>query len=357
MARISLSSVQQFVKGFESQPFFLGIDVHKRSYHLAFRRADGKTITLVCPADPTGLVRLIQRLGILVGSIAYEAGPTGFGLVRTLRRAGMTTLMAAPSRIPRAVTSGAKTDRLDCLRLADYAAKGLIRSIAVPSLQEEAQRTLVRRRHDIVDSLRRCKQRIKGFLLFLGLPEPKPTQRWRRGTEESLRELPMEPYARLTLESYLRELVFYQKELSGVEEQLHQLGQQQEETKGCLQTVPGVGEVVATTFMLELFQPERFERAEEVTSYLGLAPMVRHSGEKAPSGRLRPVGQTRLRSLLIEAAWAWRQYDPYARDLYNRFLSRMGIAQKAIAAVARRLAVILWRLYVERRPYRRVAVI
>ena len=80
--------------------------------------------------------------------------------------------------------------------------------------------------------------------------------------------------------------------------------------------------------------------------------MVRHSGEKTPSGRLRPVGQTRLRSLLIEAAWAWRQYDPYARELYHQFLSRMGIAQKAIVAVARRLAVILWRLYVERRPYR-----
>ncbi len=56
MARTSLSSVQQFVKGFETQPFFLGIDVHKRSYHLALRRADGKTVTLVCPADPLGLV-------------------------------------------------------------------------------------------------------------------------------------------------------------------------------------------------------------------------------------------------------------------------------------------------------------
>jgi len=352
MARTSLSSVQQFVKGFEAHPFFIGIDVHKRSYHLALRRIDGKTVTLVCPADPLGLVGVIQRLCIRVGSIAYEAGPTGFGLARELRQAGMKTLMAAPSRIPRAVTSGAKTDRLDCLRLADYAAKGMIRSIAVPSAQQEAQRSLLRRRHDIVDSRRRCKQRIKSLLLFLGLPEPKPTERWRRGSEEALRELPMEPHARLTLESHLRELSFYQNELSEVEEQLSQMGRQQAQALACLQSVPGVGEVVATTFMLELFDPERFQRAEEVTSYLGLAPMVRHSGEKTPSGRLRPVGQTRLRSLLIEAAWTWRQHDAYARALYNRFLGRMGIAQKAIAAVARKLAVILWRLYVERRQYR-----
>jgi transposase len=319
MARTSVSSVQQFVKGFETQPFFMGIDVHKRSYHLAIRRVDGKTVTLVCPADPSGLVGVIQRLCIKVGSIAYEAGPTGFGLARVLRKAGMKTLIAAPSRIPRAVTSGAKTDRLDYLRLADYAARGMIRSIAIPSPRQEAQRSLMRRRHGIVDSLRRCKQRIKGLLLFLGLPEPKPTERWRRGTEEALRELPMEPHARLTLESYLRELSFFQKELSGVEEQLCRMGGQEGEAIACLQSVPGVGEVVATTFMLELFDPERFERADEVTSYLGLAPMVRHSGEKTPSGRLRPVGQTRLRSLLIEAAWAWRAATPRHRRHSPRF--------------------------------------
>jgi transposase len=356
MVKTRLASIHQFVKDFEAQPFCIGIDVHKRSYHVAIRRADGKAMTLVCPADPQGFVEQIHRLSIPVSAVAYEAGPTGFGLARVLRSAGIETLLAAPSRIPRAVSTGAKTDRLDCLRLADYAAKGMIRPIAVPTPQQETQRSLQRRRHSIVDSLRRCKQRIKGFLLFLGLPEPKETERWRRGAAEALIALPLDPHARLTLESHLRELTFYQNELSKVEEQLRQMAQQHCHVLTCLQSVPGVGEVVATTFMLELFDPERFHRGEEVTSYLGLAPMVRHSGEKTPSGRLRPAGQTRLRSLLIEAAWMWRQYDPYARDLYNRFLGRMGIAQKAIAAVARKLAVILWRLYVERRHYRPAAV-
>lgn len=48
----------------------------------------------------------------------------------------------------------------------------------------------------------------------------------------------------------------------------------------CLQSIPGVGPVVATTFALELFRPERFDRPEEVTSYLGLAPVVRYSGNQ-----------------------------------------------------------------------------
>lgn len=352
MARTTVARIEQFVKGSERCPFHIGIDVHKRSYHVAIRRSDGEVLTQVCPADPDGLVEWIRRLSIPVGTVVYEAGPTGFGLARALRSAGIEALVAAPNRIPRAVTPGAKTDRLDCQRLAEYAAKGLIRSIAVPTAEEEAKRSLQRRRHDLVDSVRRCKQRIKGFLLFLGLPEPREVEHWQRGAAEAVLSLPMEPHAHLVLESHLRELTFHQDELSKVEGQLRQTARQHGPVLSCLQSIPGVGEVVAGTFLMELFDPERFRRAEEVTSYLGLAPMVRHSGEKTPRGRLRRAGQTRLRSLLIEAAWMWRQYDPYARHLYNRFLGRMGIAQKAIVAVARKLAVILWRLCVERRPYR-----
>lgn len=135
MVTTRVASIHQFVKDFEGQPFSIGVDVHKRSYHVAIRRADGKAATMVCPADPQGFVEQIQRLSIRVSAVAYEAGPTGFGLARALRSAGIVTLMAAPSRIPRAVSSGAKTDRLDCLRLADYATKGLIRPIAVPTPQ------------------------------------------------------------------------------------------------------------------------------------------------------------------------------------------------------------------------------
>ena len=103
---------------------------------------------------------------------------------------------------------------------------------------------------------------------------------------------------------------------------------------------------------MELFRPELFQRGKEVTSYLGLAPTVRHSGEKTPRGYLAPCGQKRLRPLLIEAAWMWRTKDAKAGELYNKLLSKTGIPQKAITALARRLAIILWRLSIEQRTYR-----
>lgn len=355
MVKSSVSNLQQFVSGFESQPFWLGIDVHKQSYSFALRRADQRCFTWKGPADPKAVVSQIARLGITLAVAAYESGPTGFGLARTLAEANIPVIVAAPSRIPRSVTAGAKCDRLDCIRLADYAAKGMLKPIAIPTPEEESKRTLLRRRHNLVDAVRRVKQRIKSQLLFLGLPEPDAVQHWSNEAADALLRLPVDQATRMTMESYLRELTFQQSELRTVERQLQQLLMETKEEHRRvvnLRTVPGVGPTVAATFALELYRPHRFQRAEEVASYLGLAPMVRHSGGKTPGGRLMPVGQKRLRSLLIEAAWMWKAKDASASELYNRLLGRTGLAQKAIAALARRLAIILWRIAVEQRPYR-----
>lgn len=311
MARNSLSGLHQFVTGFEQELFYVGLDVHKRSYHLALHRGDGRSISLVIPASPQAVVDLLDGLNIRIGAVAYESGPTGFSLARRLHGAGIPVIVAAPSKIPRSVTPGAKCDRLDCLKLADYAAKGMLKSIAIPTEEEEARRTLLRRRHMVVDAVRRCKQRIKGLILFLGIDEPSELEHWQQGVDTVLMALPLEPAAHLTLESYLRELTFDLEELRRIEHQLKSLAKSEDltNTMACLQSVPGVGAIVATTFALELFRPQRFKRPEEVASYLGLAPVVRHSGNKTPSGRLVPVGQTRLRSLLIEAAWMWKTKD------------------------------------------------
>jgi len=354
MARFSLSSLQSFVETHRSEPFWVGIDVHKRSYHCALLRADTQTFTFVAPAAPEKFIALCRKLDLTIAGIVYESGPTGFSLARALIAEEIPVIVAAPSKVPRSIRAGSKTDRLDCLKLVRFAAKGLIRPIAIPTEQEEASRALSRRRHQLVDNVRRSKQRIKGFLLYHGIQESHVLQHWLADYPDEIAALPLEEEARLTIESHLRELNFLQNELSSVTQQLDQMNAQPHRRSviRSLVSVPGVGKVVATTFSTELFRPERFNRGDEVASYLGLAPTVRHSGEKTPRGYLVSVGQTRLRSLLIEAAWMWRTKDSYARERYNKLLCKTGVPQKAIAALARRLAIILWRLSIEQRAYR-----
>lgn len=346
MAQSSLSKIQAFVEHAGNAGLHVGVDVHKKTYSVAVRRHDGITMTWSGPADPHGFVRNLLDAGSPVACVAYEAGPTGFGLARAVESAGLPCIVAAPNKIPRPVSAGAKTDRLDCIQLADYAAKGMLKPIAIPTPQEEAERNLLRRRSQLVDGIRRTKLRIKSLLLVMGIKEPVGLEKWSKQAVCDLSVLQLEPAAKLTMDSHLRELSWFKQELSEVMADLNAILQSERHKEAVKRmcSVVGVGVTVAATFRLELFRPERFNRQEEVTSYLGLAPMVRHSGDRSPRGRLVPVGQKRLRSLLVEAAWLWQGKVPEVKKLYNKLLARTGIPQKAIAAVARRLAVLLWRL-------------
>ena len=194
----------------------------------------------------------------------------------------------------------------------------------------------------------RVKQRIKSLLLASGIAEPPSLKKWVKAAAADLAALDLDPGHDRALASLIREYRFLQdehrrlrREVARATRRLHR------ERYARLTQVSGVGEVVATTFLAEIFAPERFDRAEEVTSYVGLAPVVRRSGDGPARARLRPVGQKRLRAILVEGAWQWIWRDREARELYNRHLARSGVPQKAICVVARKLGIKLWRLAVE----------
>jgi len=353
MAKINLSQLNDVLEKQNGTAFHVGIDVHKSSYHVAFLGGAGKASTFVCSAAPEEVINHFNRFDGKIVQVVYECGPTGFELARVLKEAGYNVLVVAPSRVPRPVTEGAKTDRLDCIRLAQYSANGMLKSVAVPSRGQEAQRSLIRRRHDVLDSIRKVKQRIRSHLLYLSIKEPNGLNHWSDKSVKSLLKLQMPPGARDTLKSLVRELMFLKNERKRIEKQIRCVCSQERHgnTYECLQTTPGVGPITAATFQLELFDPGRFKTGDQVASYLGLAPCVRQSGESKGRSRLRPVGQKRLRSLLVEAAWCFCRKDEQAGAKYRRLVSKTNVPQKAIVAIARDLAVILWRLSLEQRSY------
>lgn len=346
MVKLSVSSVHRFVEAFSNESVWIGVDVHKRSYSVALLRPDGMIKDWTCPADVVAFTQLIASLPVHIGAVCYESGPTGVDLARSLEAKDIKVIVAAPSRIPRPVAATNKTDSLDCRKLAELAASGLLKPISISTVAEEGFRALERRRHQLTDSLRRVKQRIRSFLLYLGKPEPQTIDHWGKAAIAELHKLDLAPGAKDVLESLLDELGYLVGAQRKVDQRLRIISREQDEARriAAMRSVPGVGEVVATSFAAEIYRPERFNRSEEVTAYLGLAPVIRQSGGSKGKATLRPVGQKRLRSLLIEAAWIWKQKDEWARNFYNRIYSRSGVSQKAIAALARKLAALLWKL-------------
>lgn len=332
---------------------YVGIDVHKRSYHVALYLNDAPALDFVMPAAKEQLSKKLKNASSAIKQVAYETGPTGYGLARHLRKNDLPVTVAATSRILRS-SGDDKTDKLDSRKLAEYAAKGLLRPVSIPTLKQEADRQLYRMRHRQVRNLSRVKTQIKSFLLMHGIDEPVGLSKWSRKGVDQLRTMKLRDTLRLSLDELLGDLDYYSSRVKALDKSLTEyldkglLARQ----IAILRTHPGVGVVVSCQFAVELFHFRNFSSTREVFKYLGLSPKIHQSGERSASRSINKVSNARLRSNLVQAAWQWIRVDIEAKKTYLRLLNNCGgLKQKAIIAMARKLSGHLWTMLVNDQPY------
>ena len=334
----------------------VGVDVHKSSYSVTMwsEARQGYVSHWTQPADSVALIGRLRPCNGHVRRVVYEAGPTGYALARALREADFEVQVIAPSRTPKSTGQEAKSDRLDSRRLAMWSAKGLLHPVRIPTEEEEADRQLFRLRHQIVAKRRRVKQQIKSFLLQHGLAQPEGLGSWSRQGVVALRQMPLVSQLRLTLDMLLEDLDHYEARYKQIDKALKLLAMQRRHRGAAeaMRTVPGVGPVTAMAVRTELIAPERFTNGRQVAAMAGLAPLVSRTGKTVREGGLMKCGNARLRTVLIEAAWRWVDNDAWARERFGQLIHNTGEPKKAIAAMARRLIIILWRISVTGEAYR-----
>lgn len=278
---------------------YVGLDVHKRSISVAIWVNGQVEITFNTPADYPRLIERLKLLKKALKMVVYEAGPTGYGLARSLQKADLPVQVISPSNTPRPSKRLSKTDRLDCCQLAEFAAKDLLHPVTIPSEQEEADRQLVR---------------------------------WTKTAVSELQLLCLNSALRFTLDMYLKELEELSNRIKRTEMELQVLSEEprHKQAMEILRSHPGVGPVTAWSYRLEIYQPKRFRKATAISSFLGLAPRIIQSGETCREGPISKTGREQLRSKLIEASWVWIRYDEKARKVYNRLCMNTGNNNKAI---------------------------
>src|SRR5881409_645033 len=148
---------------------WVGLDVHARKIVAGVLDAEsGELRSLRAPTLPAETVAWLERFSAPV-RVAYEAGPTGYGLARSCAEVGIACTVAASSKIPRASGDKVKTDRRDAERLARLLRLGELVAVRVPEPHEEAERDLVRAREDARGELLRARHRLSKLLLRHGL--------------------------------------------------------------------------------------------------------------------------------------------------------------------------------------------
>jgi transposase len=118
-----------------------------------------------------------------------------------------------------------------------------------------------------------------------------------------------------------------------------------------MDSVPGIGIRTAVAIEVELRDVVRFRKGSQLSSYLGVTPSERSSGQTTRKGSITHCGNPRLRDLFVESSWTLIRHDPEMRRTYERIRHQTGSGKKAIVAVARRLALRVRRMLLDKEPY------
>jgi len=357
---------------------YLGLDVHKDSITIAIAQPGPKGEIRLYGSITNDLGRLEVALGRIRKAhpgasleVAYEAGPCGFGIARRLKQLQVPCLVAAPSLIPKQPGSPFKTDKRDARTIARWLRAGELTGVYVPEPTDEAIRDLCRARTDAVDDLRRCRLRLKAFLLRHGY-RYQGKANWSQPHMRYLRELVLpHPAMKAILEEYLQGIDAAHERVQRLQaSMLHLLETWRlKPAVQALMAFRGFQLVAAMITVSELGDIHRFAHPRQLMTYLGLVSTEDSSGPRQRLGKISRCGNSHQRWLLTECAEHYvlppkiskelsrRQegQPPEVRALswkaqnrlhlrFSRLLARRLPRNKAKVAVARELCGFVWAL-------------
>jgi transposase len=349
----------------------VGLDVHARSIvACGLDAASGELFERrLVPASR----EVLSWIAGLPGPVAvtYEAGPTGFGLARELRAAGVECRVAAPSKLQRPTGDRVKTDVRDARHLARLLHLDEISEVTVPSVEQEAARDLVRAREDVRGDLMSARHRLSKLLLRQGIvysggkPWTANHEQW-LGTHRFV-----VPGLQMAYDTAMDTMLATMDRRTRLDAAITQMATESSYAPvvtrlGCLR---GVATLTAFGLAVEIGDWHRLT-GRSIGAFVGLVPTESSSGASRSQGAITKTGNAHARRLLIEAAWhqrapfhrpgadlrrRWDQACPAARlrgqqgtrrlhARWQRFDARHKRPVIANAAVARELAGWCWSL-------------
>jgi len=333
---------------------FVGLDVSVKETSVCVVDDTGKVILeQKVPTEPADIITLLNSLGVSYGRIGIEAGSLSQWLVNGLAEAGLPVVCVETRHMKALVEAQKvnKSDRNDARGIAQMMRVGLFKPVHVKTLASQERRMLLTSRKLLQKKLLDVEADLRGTLrnfgLKVGMVSPREFEPRIRALVEGFPRLAAIVEPVLTVRQTLRQqFAVLHKMLLGLV--------RQDPVCRRLMTAPGVGPVVALAYRATVDQPQRFLHSKAVGAQAGLTPKRRQSGETDYDVGISKSGDVMLRTMLYEAAqsllthsrkWSWLK----AWGL--RVAQRRGMRRAAVA-VARRLAVILHRMWIDAADFR-----
>ena len=333
--------------------FYAGLDVSLATTAVCVVDQDGKVAFEASVESASGMITdalAPYRDGLEI--VGLEAGPMSEWLAWGLRDAGLPVTQMETRQVAAALSAQMeKTDRNDARGIATLLRLGWFRPVHLKSQNARDRRFLLSARKTLQGRLIDVENSVRGLLRGFGL---RPRRFLRKRWDAEIRDLIA---GHPSLEIALSPLITVRESLrAAVEELTDRIREEVLNDPVCerLMTVPGVGPLVALTYVATIDDPTRFRSAKQVGASLGLTPRRYQSGETDRAGTITKCGDPALRVALFEAANVMlvcvKSWFPL-RSWAMRVAARRG-AKRAKVALARKLAVILHRMWIDETDFR-----
>jgi transposase len=341
---------------FKGKDLFIGIDVHKKSWSVTILVGGMEHRTFTQPPDPRTLYTYLQKMfpGGTYYS-AYEAGFCGYGIHRALNDLGIKNIVINAADIPTSQKDQIhKLDPVDSRKIARALEKGLLRAIHIFDRDREELRSLNRTRFYLMRDLRRSKNRIKSFLQYYGIPIPfeYDNSLWTLKYIAWLKQIKMKTLSgQDAFSNLISSYEYHRQQILILSRQIRtRMREYDNELYNLLKTVSGIGPLTSSALITELGDINRFPHINHLSSFVGLVPRVKQSGESSYNGGMTFRCNEYLRTLLIESSWQAIRLDPALMQYYQQHITN-NKGQKVIIKVARKLLNRIRYVMKTRQPY------
>jgi transposase len=298
-------------------------------------------------SEPEALIAWFGALGFGLLRIGLEAGPLSQWLFAAMRKAGLAVELLETRHVRTAFkTMAVKTDRKDARGIAQLMRLGWFRPVHCKSVAAQEMRVLLTARKLIQSKLHDVEMSLRGLLRGFGLKVGPTTP---KRFADRVRDL-VERHATLQVVAAsllaVREVLL--REFGDFEKRVRMMARDDERVR-LLMSTPGVGAIVALTYVAAVDDPKRFTSSKAVGAHFGLTPRKYQSGETDFSGRISKTGDADVRTALYEAAHIilTRPVKGGALKSWGARLAKRAGMKKAKVALARKLAVVLHRMWVD----------
>jgi len=333
--------------------YYAGLDVSMKESSIAIVNEKGKIVfETICETEPEIIAKVLNDSTFFLEKIGVESGCISFWLIDELRKLALNAICIESKQMATLIALKVnKTDRNDARLIATAMKNDLYKEVHLKTKESIDVGLQMGARRTLVDVRTKLKNSIRGYLKAYGIRFGSVShEKFSAAVRRSVKDF--KDSVQSAIEGLLKSFEEVCKNIEIAEKELERLCKKDPIIE-LFESIPGVGAITALTYKAVIDNPHRFINPRDVGALLGLTPKQYSSGEIVRQGRISKCGCSELRSLLIECGTViltrtngWTKLKAWGLKI----MKRSGL-KKAATAVARKLSIIMLRMWQEGKPF------